>query len=116
MTLKCCDMTAAMLRTSVTFERATLTSDGVGGHTSTWAVIPGSSTRAHVRGLSGWERMQADRLNAETRERIVVRWFAGLRPDDRVVIEGRRYQIHYINDLERRHRWYEIDLQGGVPT
>jgi hypothetical protein len=31
-----------------------------------------------------------------------------------VVIEGRAYNITFVNDVERRKRWYEIDLAGGV--
>jgi head-tail adaptor len=55
-------------------------------------------------------------VNAETKDRIVTRYFAGLTPADRVVMDGRAFNITYINDLERRKKWLEIDLAGGVAT
>jgi SPP1 family predicted phage head-tail adaptor len=103
-----------MLRTPVTFQRKTRVPNGSGGFTDTWSTLANSATRAHVKSLSGFERLQADRLNAQTRERLVCRYFAGLLPKDRVLIEGRPYQIRFINDVERRKKWYEIDLDGGV--
>ena len=111
---KCCDINAGMLRTPVTFQRKTRTPNGSGGFTDMWSTLSNSATRAHVKGLSGFERLQADRVNAETKERLVCRYFAGLRPDDRVVIEGRAHNITYINDVERRKKWLEIDASGGV--
>jgi len=45
-----------------------------------------------------------------------VRYFVGLRETDRVVIGGRRFDITFINDVELRGRWLEIDLSGGVAT
>jgi SPP1 family predicted phage head-tail adaptor len=110
--MKCCEMTAGMLNTPVTFQRKTRVANGSGGFTDTWATL--RSTRAHVKGLSGFERLQADRVNAETKERLVCRYFADLRPDDRVLIEGRAHNITYINDVERRKKWLEIDASGGV--
>jgi len=46
----------------------------------------------------------------------VTRYFAGLVESDRVVIAGRRYNIVFINNVELRNRWVEIDLDGGVAT
>ena len=56
------------------------------------------------------------RAEATTRNRIVTRYFAGLTEVDRVVIGGRRYEITFINNIEMRNRWVEIDLSGGVAT
>lgn len=114
--MKCCDITAGMMRTPVEFQRKTRTQNVSGGFTDTWAALSGSATRAHVKALSGTERLQADRLNASTKERLVCRYFPGLRADDRVVFEGRAYQITFVNDMERRKKWYELDLAGGVAT
>jgi SPP1 family predicted phage head-tail adaptor len=112
--MKCCDINAGMLRTPVTFQRKTRTPNGSGGFTDTWSTLANSATRAHVKSLSGFERLQQDRVNAETKLRLVCRYFAGLRPDDRVLIEGRAHNIRFVNDVEFRKRWFEIDLDGGV--
>ena len=114
--MKCCDIKAGMLQTPVAFQRKTRTPNGTGGFVDAWEPLSGSATRAHVKSLSGFERLQASRVNAETKERLVCRYFAGLRADDRAVIEGVAYNITFINDVERRKRWLQIDLSGGVAT
>jgi SPP1 family predicted phage head-tail adaptor len=103
-----------MLRTPVTFQRKTRTPNGSGGFVDAWATLANSATRAHVKALSGFERLQQDRVNAETKLRLVCRYFAGLRPDDRVILEGRAHNIRFVNDVEFRKRWFELDLDGGV--
>jgi hypothetical protein len=35
-------------------------------------------------------------------------------PTDLVDIDGRRYQIRYIGNVEFRNRWLEIDIEAGV--
>jgi head-tail adaptor len=46
----------------------------------------------------------------------VVRYFAGLTGNDRVLIEGRPHNIRFVKDVERRKQWLEIDVSGGVAT
>ena len=112
--MTCCKYNAGMLRTAITFQRKTRVSDGAGGFADTWATL--KATKAHAKGLSGYERLTSDRVNAETKDRIVTRYFAGLTPADRVVMDGRAFNITYINDLDRKKKWLEIDLAGGVAT
>jgi SPP1 family predicted phage head-tail adaptor len=112
--MKCCDVQAGKFSTDVQFQRKTRDANGSGGWVETWAPIAGAATRAMVRALSGYERIQADRVNAGTRERLVCRYFPGLTAADRVLIEGRAYNIRFVNDVERAKRYYEIDLEGGV--
>jgi head-tail adaptor len=114
MALKCSDYSASDLTTTVIFERRVRTSDGAGGWSESWQTI--RTTRAYVKGLSGYERFTSDRLNAETKDRCVVRYFAGLLPADRVVIDGMAHNITYINNVERANRWLVLDLTAGVAT
>ena len=114
--MKCCDYNAGMLRTVCQFQRKGRVSDGSGGWAEVWGNLPGAATRCHFKALSGGERFQAQRAEATTRNRIVVRYFADLTDADRVVIAGRRYDITFINNVELRNRWLEIDLSGGVAT
>jgi SPP1 family predicted phage head-tail adaptor len=109
-------MSAGMLREPVTIQRATKVSDGAGGYTETWATLSGAPDRAHVKALSGSERFASDRVEATTRWRITVRYFAGLRDSDRVVIRSIAYNIRFINNLEMRDLWLVLDLDGGVAT
>lgn len=112
--MKCCDMNAGMLRTPVTFYSKALTTDGAGGYTSADSAISGAPTFCHFKSLSGYERMMAARLDAQTKARIVVRYHAGINENDTAEIGGEKYQIRYINNLEMRNMWLEIDLEGGV--
>jgi SPP1 family predicted phage head-tail adaptor len=112
--MKCSEYHAGMLSTPVTIQRRVRTADGAGGWNETWTTI--RSTRAFIKGLSGYERMTSDRLNAETKDRAVIRYWAGLLPSDRMVIDGLAHNITYINDVERKKRWMVIDLSGGVAT
>jgi len=111
--MKCCDMNAGMLRTPVTFQRRTRVADGAGGATETWATISGAAARAYYKALSGYERFLSNRVEARTSARIVVRYFSGLREGDRVLIDSEAHNITFINNLERRNRWLEIDIEGG---
>ena len=111
---QCCDYNAGMLQTAVTFQRRVRVSDGAGGWSESWETI--FATRAYMKGLSGYERFTSDRLNAETKDRAVIRYNSDLKPSDRAVIDGLAYNITYINDVERKHRWMILDLSGGVAT
>ena len=113
---KCCTYSAGMLRTPCQFQRKTRVSDGSGGWSEAWTNLAGAATRCSFKALSGGERFQAQRAEATTRNRIVTRYFAGLVESDRVVIAGRRYSIVFINNVELRNRWVEIELDGGTAT
>jgi len=106
-------MKAGLLREPVTFERSTKASDGAGGFTEAWVAISGAPDRAHFKALSGAERFASDRIEATTRNRIVVRYFAGLKESDRVLIRSRAYNIQFIDNIEMRDMWLQIDLDGG---
>lgn len=114
--MKCCKYRPGMLREPVTFQRKSRVANGTGGFTETWAALAGSATRAYPKALSGTERFASDRVEASTRWRIVTRYFAGLKEEDRIVMRGRAYNIRFINNVELRDRWLEIDVDGGVAT
>ena len=114
--MTCCKYSAGMLRTICQFQRKTRTSDGAGGFTEAWANIAGAATRCQFKALSGGERWQAQRAEATTRNRIVCRYFSGLVESDRVSIGGRIYNVRFINNVELRNRWLELDLDGGVAS
>ena len=111
---KCCNMSSGMLKEPVTFQRAAKVSDGAGGYTETWGDLSGAADRAKVKALSGSERFASDRIEATTRWRITVRYFAGLLESDRVIIRERAHNIRFVNNVELADKWLEIDLDGGV--
>jgi SPP1 family predicted phage head-tail adaptor len=114
--VKCCEITAGMLKEPVTFQRETLTADGSGGTTSAWATIAGAPTRAGVKAMSGGERWASARVEANASWRVTVRYFAGLLPKDRVMIRGKAYNVRFVNNVELADKWLVIDVSEGVAT
>jgi len=111
---KCCDITPGQLRESVTVEEQVKTDIGGGATEITWQTK--FTTRGKFVPLSGGERLYAERLDAQTRNRLTIRYRADLLESDRVIVRGRAYQVRFINNIEFRNRWLEIDLDGGVAT
>lgn len=114
--MKCCDVNSGMLREPVTFQRQTRISDGAGGQTQTWAAISGTPSRAFVTNTSGSERFASDRVEATVRLKLVTRYNASLKENDRVLIRNRAHNIRFINNLEFRNQWLEILVDGGVAS
>jgi head-tail adaptor len=114
--MKCCDISAGLLREPVTFQRATRTSDGAGGSTLVWAAISGAPTRAFVKNTGGREIAAHDRVEAIARLKVVVRYSAGILESDRILIRSKAHNILHINNVEFRDRWLEIAVDGGVPS
>lgn len=117
--VRCCapsKYSARDLNEPVTFERLTRTSDGEGGYTEAWAAISGAPSLAMVKAMSGGERWASQRVEALSNYRVVVRYFAGLTAQDRVVIRSRNGQIRFINNVDFGDEWLEIDVELGVAT
>jgi SPP1 family predicted phage head-tail adaptor len=112
--MKCCDMHAGKLKEPVTFQRRTLTSDGAGGQTESWATISGAPTRAHVMPVSGSQRYASDRTEAIVRLRLVTRYTNLLREGDRVTIRDKVHNIRFLDNVEFKDKWLQIDVDGGV--
>jgi SPP1 family predicted phage head-tail adaptor len=112
--MKCCDYNAGMLKEPVVFQRRTLTSDGAGGQTEEWATISGAPTRAHVMPVSGSERYASDRTEAIVRLRLVTRYTNLLREGDRVTIRDKVHNIRFLDNIEFKDKWLQIDVDGGV--
>jgi SPP1 family predicted phage head-tail adaptor len=112
--MKCCDLNSGKLREPVTFQRKTLTSDGAGGMTQTWATVSAAPTRAYVLPVSGSERYTSDRVEATVRLRLVVRYTSGLLESDRVQIRNKVHNIRFIDNIEFANKWLQIDVDGGV--
>jgi len=111
---KCCNYTAGMLREPIEVQEQVKTDIGGGATEISWATK--FTTQAHMKPLSGNERLYAERLDAVTRNRLVMRYNSSLTESDRVVIRNMAYQIRFINNVEFRNRWLEVDLDGGQAT
>lgn len=112
--VKCCDITTGMLRTPFTIERKAQTANGSGGLDEVWSTH--ATGFGAFKALSGFERLQSDRLDAQTSNRLTMRYLSTIKDKDRVDIGGRKYNIRFINNVEMGNRWHVLDLDGGVAT
>lgn len=103
-----------LLWKTVTLQRATKTSDGQGGYSETWADL--AVVEGGIAAMSGTERWNADRLNAESKWRLLIAYWGQLYATDRVLIDGRAYSISFVNDVQKRSAWTVLDLGEGVLT
>lgn len=113
--MKCCDLTAGKLRNMISIERAVKTPDGAGGSTNVWAPVV-SSLRSYIKPISGGERFNAMRLEADTTHRIFIRYRTDILTSDRVNYNGRLMQIRAILNLEERNKWIEIFADENEKT
>lgn len=112
--MKCCDLSAGMLREPLTFQRKQSTPDGMGGQVVTWQTL--FTTRGHVAPLSGREALQAMQIEDSISHRIYIRYRSDLKPSDRVVMRGQPLQVRAVLNLEMRDRWLELPCESGVAT
>lgn len=112
--MKCCEITAGMLREPVTVQRQVSASDGMGGQAIQWVDLLTAS--ASVIPLSGREAVQAMQLQASVTHRVTMRYRADLTPADRIIVRGKPMQIRAIINVEMRNRWLELICDDGVAT
>lgn len=112
--MKCCDLTAGSLRDTITVQRQSAQSDGMGGQAIQWDDL--FSTRAQVKPLSGREALQAMQLQATITHRIYIRFRADLTTADRILLRGQPLQIRSILNIEMRSQWLELSCDQGVAT
>jgi SPP1 family predicted phage head-tail adaptor len=102
-------MRAGALDRPVQFRRATMHDDGL-GQVEDW-LDHGAPVWAAKRDVSDAERWRGGEVQAHLTTRFVVRWSpftADLTPRDRLVCEGREYEIAGIKETEGRRRGLEI--------
>lgn len=95
---------AGPLDRRITLQRFTYTTDaGSGEQVKVWADL---ATRwASKRDVSDSERVASAEVSAEIGTRFVIRWETALRdlnPKDRLVFEGRTYEIVSVKEVDRR--------------
>lgn len=112
--MKCCDLYAGKLRHSVAFERSVKTPDGAGGFNRTWETA--ATVRAMVTPLSGNERWQSQRVEANTTHRIFIRYRSDINTELRVNFGGRIMQVVAVLNIEERSKWLEIQAIEGEAT
>lgn len=115
--MKCCDITAGMLTTTIALQRQGAATNVEGDILpGAWATITGAPVRARVVAASGYERAQVNRTDAQVALKITARWFAGLRDSDSVLIRGKRHNIRFIDNVEFSDKFMILSVDGGVAS
>ena len=97
----------------ITIQREVKTPDGMGGNTVTLTDVV-ADLRAHVRPKTGGERAAYDSVEASAMYLFVVRYRSDILESDRILWDGKYYNIRAIMDRGSRANYLEIDAQRGV--
>lgn len=93
-------MKAGSLDRRITIERFTATVDDFGEEVKSWA--PLRTVWANVTPISDGERWRAGEVGATVTTRFAIRWGAGVGVEDRIVFDGRVYDVVGVKEIGRR--------------
>ena len=111
-----------MLKTPVTIERRTRSSDGYGGVTEVWSALNTTPLWARVRVLTGTESWEASRVTPGNLLEAIIR-FRGdslgapyYTASDRMIIRGREYAILSVTDMNMEQEWLRFYIHESRPS
>jgi SPP1 family predicted phage head-tail adaptor len=96
-------MLAGTLDRRIDIQRATVTLDGFGGESRTWATI--GNLWASMTPISDGERFRSDERAADITTRFVVRWSSltsTVDAKDRLIFDGRTFEIYGVKEIGYR--------------
>lgn len=112
--MKCCEITAGMLRNSIIWQERVSTPDGGGGTTTTWQDV--ATDRAMIKPLRGNERWQSQRTETNITHKIYMRYKPNRTTEMRINYNGRLFQVKAILNIEERNKWFDIEAIEGEAT
>lgn len=98
--------TASVFRHRVTIQELVTGQDEAGQPVDTWNDV--ATVWAAVEPLRGREYFAAAQVQAEVTTSIRIRYRKGIRPDMRVLYDGRLYNINAVIDPQERHRELQL--------
>lgn len=84
----------------------TRTSDGEGGYTTTFTLQ--STVWGDLRPDNKSRELDEAELQFDQRNRLYIRYGVTIDDNYQIEVEGQRYTIHSIKDVENQHRFLEI--------
>ncbi len=99
-------------RQQIKIERETLTTDTLGGQTVALSTI--YDGWALARPLSGSERSEHGKLQAQAGYMFVIRNVVEIRENDRITWDGQTYNIRSINTRGAQAMYVEMAAERGV--
>lgn len=103
---------AGRLRHRVTQQREQRVSDGGGGYELTWTDI--ATFWASVEPTVGRESLEARQLEDTITHKIVCRGPRDIKAADRIVHDGRAFNVRSVKDIQERGHRIEIEAEEGV--
>lgn len=105
-------MNAGELRHQVTIQQKAITADAFGGPVESWTDVV--TVWARVEPLQGRELATAQSVNAEITTRITMRYRPWVIPANRIVFEGKYYNLQSVIDPDLKHRELIIMASEGL--
>src|SRR5690554_282087 len=93
-------MRAGDLDRRITINRAGSVTNAYGEIVETWADL--ATVWAKVEPISDGERWRAAEVAAHVTTRFTIRWGLGVTPQDRILYEGREFEIAGVKEIGRR--------------
>lgn len=104
-------MRSGTLRKRITIQRRSQSVDEYGGQSGAWQDL--ATVWGSFEPTGGKEDAQSGQVRAVATFKIGLRYFAGLTAADRLVYNGRIFDIVNINDIEELHREFDITAREG---
>jgi SPP1 family predicted phage head-tail adaptor len=105
-------MNAGSLRHRVTIQQKAIGVDAFGGATETWTDVV--TVWAAVEPMQGRELANAQTVSAETTTKITMRYRPWVIPANRIVFEGKYYNLQSVVDPGMQHRELIIMASEGL--
>ena len=106
-------MEIALMRSSITIQKQTVSVDPIGNRTNTWSDY--HSCRAYVNTSYGYEHHVASQTVDTATLMFTVRYCSALRnlcsDEYRIIFDGEIYNITYIDDYQFRHETLKLTAE-----
>lgn len=107
-------MKACQLRNQIVIQTNTLTVDGIGGNTETWATF--ATVWARIEPLSANQVFFSESLQHRVTHKITIRDLASLSSKMRISFDSRIFYIKSFRDLLEKNRFTEIMAEEGAAS
>lgn len=99
------------LRTPITLQTPTITTDAGAAQKETWATLTNGTVLAKWTNVHGGEVWQSQAVQAVSAATVWVRYRADLTTACSILKGSDRYQIVSIDDVQERHEYLELKVQ-----
>jgi SPP1 family predicted phage head-tail adaptor len=107
-------MSIGKMRHRIELQQPLAVKDAGGGLTITWQSV--EEVDGQVKPVSAREMMHAMGINNPVTHRVKLRYRADLKPDWRLVYDGRTFKIASNPDPDERKRYLELMVEEGLPV